>query len=294
MSLRRIQPAVLLARILAAHQTWKRTGTNSRIEQIGEVKIFSLTLLVWLGFLVSGFADLPVDWEKNPELAISQSATNQKPVLLYFTATWCGPCKLMARTTLTNELVQQTLSQFTRVAVDIDEHQELAGNRSVQAVPTFQVLTPNGELAATTTGYQDAETFVQWLTNALDNSAQMLARQTRSAEKLKAALGWLKSGDAETERKGIAELTDLCVNGSETVQKNALSRLAILAESKPVLLLEGLNHPRLAVRIRIANLLREKLGADFNVDPWSDAAVRNDAIARCREKLSGPTSGKSP
>src|SRR5688572_2876173 len=81
-------------------------------------------------------------WGTNYHSALEEAKGKQQPILVYFTASWCGPCKLMARTTLTNEAVLQTLSAVIHVALDIDEHPKLAEQYSVRAVPTFQILSP--------------------------------------------------------------------------------------------------------------------------------------------------------
>lgn len=50
--------------------------------------------------------------------------------LLYFTATWCGPCRMVKP-----ELAK--LKSVTVLAVDIDEHPDVAEQWNVTAVPTF-------------------------------------------------------------------------------------------------------------------------------------------------------------
>ena len=64
-----------------------------------------------------------------------------------------------------------------------------------------------------------------------------------------------------------------------------ISRLTAVAARNPALLLDGLNNPRLAVRIQVANVLRARLGETFDVDPWSDQAVRAKAVAQWQTKL---------
>ena len=75
-------------------------------------------------------------------------------------------------------------------------------------------------------------------------------------------------------------------NASATVNA-AATRLQLLANSNPAALLEGLNDPRLATRITVANILRGKIGDEFDIDPWSDAATRDRAVRQWRGKLAG-------
>lgn len=46
-----------------------------------------------------------------------------------------------------------------------------------------------------------------------------------------------------------------------------------------------MKHPALMARIRVANLLREKLGDGFNIDPWEKAEGRQAGIQAWKEKL---------
>jgi len=241
-------------------------------------------------------ADLPAGWSTNFTTTLTEAKDRQQPALVYFTASWCGPCKLMARTTLTNAAVVQALTHCSHVAVDIDEHHDLAEKHAVRAVPTFQLLTPAGEEVATTTGYQDAERFLQWLTNGVSEVKAAVSRQKQAEEKLASADRLLGQTDADSLRKAAAELMDLCADRGAAVPAAAGARLAALAKREPALLLDGLNHPRLAVRIHAANLLRAQLGDTFEVDPWSDAPTRQEAITRWRAALADrkPISEKTP
>lgn len=242
------------------------------------------------------FADLPAGWGTNFNAVLTEAKTQQRPVLAYFTASWCGPCKMMARTTLTNQAVIQALNTFSHVAVDIDEHRDLAEQHGIRAVPTFKILTAAGDQVSVTTGYQDAGRFLLWLTNGVTEVKEAVIRQTQAEEKLAHADQLLKQTDVESLRKAAAELIDLCAERGSNVVQVAGERLASLAKRDATLVLDGLNHPRLAARIQVANVFRSQIGENFDVDPWSEPATRQQGIARWREKLANaqPTAGRNP
>jgi len=240
------------------------------------------------------FAALPAGWDTDFTNALAKAKAQQQPVLAYFTASWCGPCKMMTHTTLTNEAVIQALNSFSHVAVDIDDHQELAQAYGVRSVPTFHVLTSAGDRVSITTGYQDAARFLTWLTNGVSEAQETVAHLKESEEKLAGIDQLLRQTDLESLKKVAAEIINLCAERETAVVEVASERLAALARRNPALLLDGLNHPRLAARIQVANALRTQLGETFDVDPWSEAATRQQAIYHWRDKLAAEksTSGK--
>ena len=72
-------------------------------------------------------------------------------VLVDFSATWCGPCRMLAP--VLDEISQEYAGQVTIYKVDIDQCQSLAMNYRVSAVPTM-VLFEDGQPVSATTGAQ--------------------------------------------------------------------------------------------------------------------------------------------
>src|SRR5690349_15645452 len=103
-------------------------------------RLFAIFLVVLIGCQTVP-ADIPPGWSTNASDVISSTSSNQPVALLYFTASWCGPCKLMARTTLVTPEAAGVLSNLNHVALDIDEHPDLASQYGVEAVPTLVMLS---------------------------------------------------------------------------------------------------------------------------------------------------------
>ena len=230
-------------------------------------------------------AGLSASWNTNLTAAWNEATNRQQPVLMYFTARWCGPCKLMARTTFTNQTVTQAWEPIIRVAVDIDDEQGVAEQHGVRAVPAFHLFLPGGGAVAKTTGYQDAEQFVSWLTNALQQASAAEARQKLIVAKLVAADQLLQTTNEPSLRQAATELLEVCAQHRDPPPSEVRQRLDQLATRSPTVLLDGLIHSNLAVRILVANTLHAKLGDDFNIDPWADRNTRQTAIDSWRTRL---------
>ena len=89
-----------------------------------------------------------------------QLIAGDKPVLVDFFATWCGPCKMMHP--ILEELKQNIGDQATIIKIDVDEAQEVAVQYGVRAVPTLAIFK-RGQLVWREAGVHSAQQLVQAL-----------------------------------------------------------------------------------------------------------------------------------
>ena len=85
---------------------------------------------------------------------------SDKPVLIDFWATWCGPCRMMAP--VIDEIADEMSDSVAFAKVDVDENTLLAMNYRVSSIPAF-VLFKNGEVADKIIGAVPKDRIVQMI-----------------------------------------------------------------------------------------------------------------------------------
>ncbi|MBO3459596.1 thioredoxin [Aetokthonos hydrillicola Thurmond2011] len=89
---------------------------------------------------------------------------NNELVVFDFTATWCGPCKMIAP--MIDKLAQEYSGRATVLKVDLDQNQSLAKRLSIRSIPAVMIYK-NGTLMETIVGVKSYETFTASLAKLL-------------------------------------------------------------------------------------------------------------------------------
>jgi thioredoxin 1 len=87
-----------------------------------------------------------------------------KPVLIDFYATWCGPCQVLGP--ILKEVKDSLGERVSIIKVDVDKNQELAAMQQVRGVPTM-ILFQNGQQLWRQSGVLSKEEIIK---NILDKS----------------------------------------------------------------------------------------------------------------------------
>jgi thioredoxin len=79
--------------------------------------------------------------ENKTDLSLEKGVT-----ALYFTASWCGPCRMLA------PIMERVSEKFTSIEifkVDVDTHKDLAAEWGIKGIPTIVFIKDGKEVEKT-------------------------------------------------------------------------------------------------------------------------------------------------
>lgn len=74
--------------------------------------------------------------------SFDQIINSEKPILVDFFATWCGPCKMLGP--ILKEVKDNLGDRISIIKIDVDKNQQVASKYQVRGVPTM-ILFQNGK-----------------------------------------------------------------------------------------------------------------------------------------------------
>ncbi|MBS1662691.1 MAG: thioredoxin [Bacteroidetes bacterium] len=104
--------------------------------------------------------------EANVKPSFGEIIKGHKPVLVDFSAEWCGPCKMMPP--ILKELKDKMGDRVTILKLDVDRNPAVAGAYQIQSVPTL-IVFQDGEVKWRQSGVVRADQLKYVLDGILQN-----------------------------------------------------------------------------------------------------------------------------
>lgn len=86
------------------------------------------------------FKSKVMDFEKHPSEWVFEG---ERPALIDFYATWCGPCKMTAP--IVEQIAEKYDGKVDVYKVDVDKEQQLAAMFGIQSIPSLLFIPLKGE-----------------------------------------------------------------------------------------------------------------------------------------------------
>jgi thiol-disulfide isomerase/thioredoxin/YHS domain-containing protein len=124
----------------------------------------AIGVLTAIGFGMSLLAANPVSstvWRHDFSAAQAESRKLDRPLLIHFSASWCGPCRRMEREVLLTPDVLRTLDNgYVAVKVDVEKNRNIAQRYHIQALPSDVIVSPEGRVLSQSQGFQDKGSYL--------------------------------------------------------------------------------------------------------------------------------------
>lgn len=123
-------------------------------------------IATWIGLSAGSRADdetpiKTISWRTSYAAAADEAAREGRPLLIEFTAVWCGACRQMQQLTFRDRrVIEYVESAYVPLVIDADEHSDLVSGFRIEAFPTTLVVSPELKVVKRLTGYQSASTLL--------------------------------------------------------------------------------------------------------------------------------------
>lgn len=129
--MKKVALILLLAGVAFASCSGQTRKNNEQNKEEKKMKTIHLTK--------SKFLTKVVDYEKNPN---EWKYLGDKPAIIDFYASWCGPCKMLAP--VLEELAAEYGDSIYIYKIDTEQEQELAAAFNIRSIPTLLFVPMSG------------------------------------------------------------------------------------------------------------------------------------------------------
>ena len=145
--------------MLSKLRRWLREGAILLVLLAGVI----ILLDVWRSPQMPAMFDSTPLHTLDGETVTLASISEERPVLLYFWASWCGPCKMLSP--IVDEIAEEAPNGLKVCKVNIDDCPELAQQFQVMSIPTLVVMQ-DGKPVASSVGVRPKQKILQMIAEA--------------------------------------------------------------------------------------------------------------------------------
>ncbi|MBX3396410.1 MAG: thioredoxin family protein [Phycisphaerae bacterium] len=146
------------------------------------------------------FADLTFDE------ALAKAGKENKVVMIDFFTTWCGPCKMLDRSTWPNPDVRKLLSEKAiPIKVDAEKNRPLSQKYAISSYPQLVFIRPDGTEIDRIVGFVGPDVFIQSASGPLAGKDRITIMREALASNPNDPIQRLRLGDAMVQRGKLDE-----------------------------------------------------------------------------------------
>ncbi|MBX2850610.1 MAG: thioredoxin fold domain-containing protein [Phycisphaeraceae bacterium] len=253
---------------------------------------FVLTLITAASCALSmpANADNPKQPERivylNTAQAFANGVANDQVTVLVFGAEWCGACKKLERTVLSDPAVRKAAAGMSWSKIDIDKDPQLAAMFGVRAVPTMVFLNTKGEPLHQQAGLVSVQKMAALLEDYVGKAAQpgtARGREEQLLELVEQAAALPEGSDVPSQT--VTQILELIAVPNPIGAEQTRHRLIAMGPSAWNALIDALEHRKLAVRAAAYDLLKGSTGHIIAYDPFLEVKERAKQVQAWREWL---------
>jgi thiol:disulfide interchange protein DsbD len=160
----------------AVHLDWHGGGLGLKLRKVAGIATTVVAAFLFLaarekpnepeeGVAHAAGAAKVLTWEHSEVAAVERARAEKRPMIVDFTAEWCGACKKLAKETLSDPRVMQKASNFVAVKVDATNDEDpqvdaVKDKYKVKGLPTLVIYDSTGAERKRFNDFVPAEEFL--------------------------------------------------------------------------------------------------------------------------------------